>query len=91
MAPPLLIKLGNLESKLLAASTASVAIDRPNYIVGLPRAGTAISAQMLSEHPDVTTHRYSDFVLPYMPWLWNRLLVKLPIGTLRAPVARVGG
>jgi hypothetical protein len=86
---PLFVKLGQLESRFLASRIAAIAIDRPIYILGLPRAGTTISAQMLSEHPDVTTHRYSDFVLPYAPWWWNRLFPKLPINALRSPVERV--
>jgi Sulfotransferase family len=86
---PVFIKLGELESKSLASQMASVPIDRPIYILGLPRAGTTISAQMLSEHPDVTTHHYSDFALPFTPWYWNRLFPKLPINALRSPVERV--
>lgn len=86
---PLFIKLGQLESKFLASRMAAIPIDRPIYILGLPRAGTTISAQMLSEHPDVTTHRYSDFALPYTPWWWNRFFPKLPINALRSPVERV--
>jgi hypothetical protein len=86
---PLFIKLGQLESKFLKSRMAAIPIDRPIYILGLPRAGTTISAQMLSEHPDVTTHRYSDFVLPYVPWGWNRLFPKLPVKALRSPVERV--
>ncbi len=86
---PLFLKLGQLESKFLASRIAAIPIDRPIYILGLPRAGTTISAQMLSEHPAVTTHRYSDFVLPYIPWWWNRLFPKLPINALRSPVERV--
>jgi hypothetical protein len=89
VAAPLFITLGQLESKFLASQMAAMRIDRPIYILGLPRAGTTISAQMLSEHPDVTTHRYSDFVLPYTPWWWNRVFPKLPIQALRSPVERV--
>ena len=86
---PLFIKLGQLESEVLASRIAAMPIDRPIYILGLPRAGTTISAQMLSEHPDVTTHRYSDFVLPYTPYWWNSFFPKLPIKALRSPVERV--
>jgi hypothetical protein len=88
-AAPLFVELGQLESRVLASRMAAIPIDRPIYILGLPRAGTTISAQMLSEHPDVTTHRYSDFALPYVPWVWNRLFPKLPINALKAPVERV--
>ena len=88
-AAPLFVELGQLESRFLASRIAPIAIDRPIYILGLPRAGTTISAQMLSGHPDVTTHRYSDFALPYTPWWWNRFFPKLPIHALKSPVERV--
>ncbi len=53
----LFVGLGNLESKLLAGKLRGASVDRPVYICGLPRAGTTISLQMLSEHPDVGTHK----------------------------------
>jgi hypothetical protein len=88
-AAPVFVQLGQLESALLRDRIAGQSVDRPVYICGLPRAGTTISVQMLSEHPHVATHRYSDFVMPYLPYSWNRLFPKLPIQTLRTPVERV--
>lgn len=86
---PVLAGLGTLESRLLAPKLAAIPIDRPIYICGLSRAGTTISAQMLSDHPDATTHRYSDFAMPYLPWCWNRLLPRLPTDALRKPMERI--
>ena len=85
---PLFVKLGGLESTLLRTRLSAVPIDRPIYILGLPRAGTTVSTQMLSEHPDVTTHRYSDFALPYTPFWWNYLISRLPVKGLETPIER---
>src|ERR1700733_7054444 len=76
---PLFVGLGNLESRMLAGRLANVRVDRPVYICGLPRAGTTISLQMLSEHPDVTTHKYADFLMPYAPYAWNWIFPRVPV------------
>lgn len=68
---------------------SEVAVDRPVYICGLPRAGTTITLQMLSEHPDVATHKYADFLMPYLPFWWNRIFPKIPVDAMRKPVPRV--
>ncbi|HLX25589.1 MAG TPA: sulfotransferase [Candidatus Cybelea sp.] len=86
---PLFVGLGNLESKVLGRRIRNVALDRPVYICGLPRAGTTISLQMLSEHPDVTTHKYADFLMPYTPYAWNWLFPKVPVNAMRKPVPRI--
>lgn len=85
----LFVGLGNLESKLLGRKLRGAAVDRPIYICGLPRAGTTISLQMLSEHPDVGTHKYADFLMPYAPYAWNWIFPKVPVNTMKEPVARI--
>lgn len=86
---PLFVGLGNLESQILGGRVGAVPVDRPVYICGLPRAGTTISLQMLSEHPDVTTHKYADFLMPYTPYAWNWLFPKVPVDAMRKPVPRI--
>jgi len=88
-AAPLFVGLGNIESRMLARSLATQAVDRPVYICGLPRAGTTITLQMLSEHPDVATHKYADFLMPYMPWVWNKVFPMIPVNAMKEPVARI--
>jgi hypothetical protein len=88
-AAPLFVGLGNLESRMLARSLATQRVDRPVYICGLPRAGTTITLQMLSEHPDVVTHKYADFLMPYMPWVWNKVFPRIPVDAMRKPVPRI--
>jgi Sulfotransferase family len=86
---PLFVALGNLESGLLRRRLQRTPVDRPVYICGLPRAGTTISLQMLSEHPDVTTHKYADFLMPYAPYAWNWIFPKVPVNAMRQPVPRI--
>jgi Sulfotransferase family len=88
-AAPFFVGLGNLESRLLARSLNGQRVDRPVYICGLPRAGTTITLQMLSEHPDVVTHKYADFLMPYMPWVWNKVFPRIPVDAMRKPVPRI--
>lgn len=88
-AAPLFVALGNLESKMMEGRIARQSIDRPVYICGLPRAGTTITLQMLSEHPDVFTHKYADFLMPYMPYVWNQVFPRIPVNAMRKPVPRI--
>jgi hypothetical protein len=88
-AAPLFVGLGNLESRILGSKMEAVRVDRPVYICGLPRAGTTISLQMLSEHPDVATHKYADFIMPYTPYAWNWIFPKVPVDAMRKPVPRI--
>lgn len=88
-AAPVFVALGNLETKMLARRLARQSVDRPVYICGLPRAGTTITLQMLSEHPDVVTHKYADFLMPYMPWIWNQVFPRIPVNAMRKPVPRI--
>jgi hypothetical protein len=86
---PLFVGLGNLESGFLRGRLAATKVDRPVYICGLPRAGTTITLQMLSEHPDVVTHKYADFLMPYMPYVWNKVFPRIPVDAMRKPVPRI--
>jgi hypothetical protein len=86
---PLFVGLGNLESSFLKGRLAATKVDRPVYICGLPRAGTTITLQMLSEHPDVVTHKYADFLMPYMPYVWNKVFPRIPVDAMRKPVPRI--
>jgi hypothetical protein len=86
---PAFVALGNVESKVLARKIAEVQIDRPIYICGWPRAGTTISLQMLSQHPDVATHKYADFLMPYVPYFWNWLFPRVPVDAMRKPQPRI--
>jgi hypothetical protein len=76
--PRLFVRLGNLESRLLADQVEALQIDRPVYVTGLARAGSTLLLELLGWHPDVVTHRYRDYPMLHVPWLWNRFLDRVP-------------
>lgn len=65
--------LGNLETGILRDELEDVAVSKPIYVTGLARSGTTIVTEMLSQHPAVTSHRYSDFPFTYIPYWRNYL------------------
>ena len=71
---PLWRRLADLESRLVREETAQLTIDRPVYITSLPRSGTTILTEMLAQHADVSSHRYSDFPNVWTPYWRNYLL-----------------
>ncbi len=72
------IRLGNLETRLLADELARTAIDTPVYIAGLARSGSTLLLEILGRHPAVTSHRYSDYPLLFTPYAWRRFLERVP-------------
>ncbi len=76
--PGLWIRLGNLETRLLADALESVEVRRPVYVTGLARSGTTLLLELLGGHADVVTHRYRDFPLLHVPYAWNRFLDRTP-------------
>jgi len=69
-------RLAEIETAVLRDDIASKSVDRPVYVTGLPRAGTTILTEMLAQHPDLTSHRYSDFPNVWTPYWRNYLLGK---------------
>jgi hypothetical protein len=78
--------LGDLETDLLRDRLASIPIDRPVFITGLARSGTTLLLNLLSQLPNVATHRYSDFPFLFVPVAWNRLQDRM--GASGTPVER---
>ncbi len=68
--------LADLESKIVHQEIEQRVVDRPVYIASLPRSGTTILTEMLEQHPDLTSHRYSDFPNVWTPYWRNYLLQK---------------
>lgn len=67
--------LAKLESRIVREETGKRAVDRPVYVTSLPRSGTTILTEMLERHPDLTSHRYSDFPNVWTPY-WRNYLLK---------------
>lgn len=84
---PLWRRLSRLESAVLADDLRDVRVDRPIFIAGVARAGTTILTEMLSRHPDVAAHRYSDFPNIYTPY-WRNWLARRTATGAPEPVER---
>ncbi|MFX1285684.1 MAG: sulfotransferase [Promethearchaeota archaeon] len=76
-----------VESFHLKKRIDKINIDKPIYIIGLARAGTTITLEMLNKHPDVAAHRYLHMVLPYTPHWTQKVADYTPIMT--SPVERL--
>jgi hypothetical protein len=81
------VRVGNLESSLLAEQIDAVTIERPVYVAGLARSGSTVLLEILSAVPGVVTHRYKDYPPIYTPYFWNWLLDRIPTREVR-PVER---
>lgn len=79
--------LSRLESAVLADELGAIEVDRPIFIAGVARSGTTILTEMLSRHPDITAHRYSDFPNMYTPYWRNWLASRTGAGSTE-PVER---
>ena len=65
----------------------SMKVDRPIYVTGLARAGTTITLEMLSHHPNVANHRYLHMVMPYIPRWMQKIADYTPI--MLSPTERI--
>ncbi len=70
--PEAMKRLGRLETHLLRDRLPPVR--QPVYVAGLARAGSTLLLELLAALPGVATHRYRDFPLIHIPYLWNRFL-----------------
>lgn len=69
-------RLAAVESAVLRDEISGMGIEKPIYVIGVPRAGTTITTEMLERHPQVTSHRYSDFPNIYTPFWRNWLAAR---------------
>ncbi|MHA2192813.1 MAG: sulfotransferase, partial [Candidatus Thorarchaeota archaeon] len=85
--PTLANMMHRTESIYLRTRLKEYSVDRPIYVTGMARAGTTITLEMLSQHPNVAAHRYLHMVLPYTPHLIQLLANVLPL--MKSPVERL--
>jgi hypothetical protein len=79
--------LHRMESQWMRKKIENLSVNKPIYITGFARAGTTITLEMLSHHPDIATHRYLHMVLPYAPHWFQNLANHVPLMT--KPVERL--
>ncbi len=72
------IKLGNFESRFMKKKINKIEIEKPIYVVGLARAGTTVTVELISGHPDVAVHRHMHLIDPFMPQILHKIAKLLP-------------
>jgi hypothetical protein len=85
--PKLLVKMGNLESRIAADHIEAMPVDRPIYVAGLARSGTTILLEHLAEHEGIVTHRYRDFPFVHVPLWWDKFIRRAALNN-EEPVQR---
>jgi len=70
---PLYLWLGQVESWFLKDELANTVVTKPVYVNALPRSGTTIISEILSQHHDTCHHQYGDFPNVFTPY-WKRWL-----------------
>jgi len=76
---PLMMIMSRIESWWTKRSLKETKIDRPIYIMGMARAGTTITLEILHRHLYVATHRYFHMALPFLPYLLSWIMTKIPL------------
>lgn len=71
--------LGNLESFTLAKELHGQEIIKPIFVSGVARSGSTILTEVISQHPQLACHHYSDFPMTWIPYWWNSLRKHLPL------------
>lgn len=71
--------LGNLETASLPKDLRNQTIVKPIFVSGVARAGSTILTEVISQHPKLACHHYSDFPLSWIPYWWNSLRNRLPL------------
>ena len=71
--------LGNLESFTLGKDLHRQEIIKPVFVSGVARSGSTILTEVISQHPQLACHHYSDFPITWIPYWWNSLRKRLPL------------
>ncbi len=71
--------LGNMETSLLGKTLQQQEIEKPVFVTSVARSGTTILTEIISQHPSMASHHYSDFPMTWIPYWWNSLRRNLPL------------
>lgn len=65
--------LADLEDRLFARRLATVTVERPVFVTGVPRAGTTLLLELLGALPSFVSHTYRDLPFLLAPMLQDAL------------------
>jgi hypothetical protein len=68
------IRLGDLETRMIADDLSGIPVEAPIYVSGLARSGSTILLEALARHEHTATHRYKDYPPVFTPYFWNWFL-----------------
>jgi hypothetical protein len=77
------VRLGRLESSLLAEELRRVPVRMPIYVCGLARSGSTLLHEVVCSHPGVATHRVKDYPMLFTPSWWRRATANVRPGPPR--------
>ena len=75
----------DIESKCFHKTIANTVTSGAIFITSLPRAGTTILLNLLSQHEELTCHTYRNMPLVIAPIIWSKLTKKFRIQTMSTP------
>jgi len=64
--------VADLEDTVFASRFAAISCDRPIFITSLPRAGTTLLLEILSQLPATATHTYRNMPFLLCPLIWDQ-------------------
>jgi len=67
------VTAADVEASLWGERFRHIPVERPVFITSLPRAGTTLLLEILSQWPGLATHRYRDMPFVMAPLFWDRL------------------
>ena len=73
VSPAVQLTAADIEELVFASAYREVTISKPVFITSLPRAGTTVLLDAVSQLPSVCTHVYRDMPFVLAPMFWARL------------------
>ncbi len=68
---PIQAAMADIEEQVFKAQLRDVAIDRPVFVAGLPRAGTTLLLEMIEGTGEFASYQYQDMPFLLLPMMWR--------------------
>ncbi len=68
---PIQAAMADMEQQAFKARLKDVAIDRPVFVAGLPRAGTTLVLEMIEATQEFASYQYQDMPFLLLPMMWR--------------------
>jgi hypothetical protein len=72
-SPMLQLTAADMERALFSRRLQNIPVEKPIFITSLPRAGTTLLLEIISQVPDFASHRYRDMPFVLAPIFWDML------------------